>query len=407
MTSAATSPTDDPRLRLYPRAVAGAVLLSFVFFLVSSSGSEAVSGRVGGDFPAFYAAGNLVMEDPVNLYDVEAQTDQQVDLLGSKPEGSLLYFAYPPYVALLYAPLAMLPYTAAYALHTALMVALVVAALWQLRPMIGLLDRWFEQAVLASIFFFPMFRGITGGQTTALVLFLVATGIRAFVDRRDVLAGLAFAGILFKPQYALAFLGVSILVGRWRVAISGAVGTVGLYLVGAAVSGWGWLGPWVEQVRWFTRVDAEVNAANSVSWLGSMEALLGAGSTPALLIGWPLAVASVALMAWVWWRDGGQRPALLLALSIPAVLLAAPHAMFYDVGLLVAPLLILADREPRWRVPVVVLYGLGFIQLTASTLGVSPLIVVPVATLVLSVALLRRPTVDEAASKTAVSAPSS
>lgn len=385
MTAAPPRPLhQNPRLRLYPRALIGAVAVAFVLFLVSSSGSDAVSGRVGGDYPAFYAAGRIVLDDPSALYDVDTQTEWQVDLLGDQPEGSVMYFAYPPYVALLYAPLAALPYTVSYAIHTALMVGLLVFGLARLRPLVPLLDRWFEQAVIAAILFFPMFRGLTGGQTTALVLCLVAIGVRALADRHDVVAGLAFAGILFKPQYALAFLGVSLLIGRWRVVAAGAAGALGWFLVGAAVQGWGWLGPWSEQVRWFTELDAEANASNAVSWLGFSEALFGAGSTTAGLIGWPLAGLTAAAMAWAWWRDGGRHLALLLAFSCPAVLLFAPHAMYYDLGVVFVSLVVLADISRANRRWAVLLWVLGASQVAADTLGASPLIGVAVAALVLS-----------------------
>lgn len=385
MTATQSAPlSQNRRLRQYPRALMGAVALAFVLFLVSSSGSDAVSGRVGGDYPAFYAAGRIVLDDPDALYDVDVQTERQADLLGDQPEGSVMYFAYPPYVALLYAPLAALPYTLSYAVHTALMVGLVVVALARLRPLIPLLDRWFEQGVIAAILFFPMFRGLTGGQTTALVLLLVAVGVRALADRHDVVAGLAFAGILFKPQYALAFLGVSLLIGRWRVVAAGAAGAILLFLVGAAVQGWGWLGPWSEQVRWFTELDAEVNASNAVSWLGFSEALFGAGSTTAGLIGWPPAGLTAAAMAWAWWRDGGRHLALLLAFSCPAVLLFAPHAMYYDVGILFVSLVVLADVARANRRWAVLLWTLGISQVAADALGASPLIGVAVAALALS-----------------------
>ena len=72
------------------------------------------------------------------------------------------------------APLSHLPYRVSYALHTLLMVGATVAALYLVRPMLPLVDRHFELAVIGAVAFYPMYRAITGGQNTALTLLLLA-----------------------------------------------------------------------------------------------------------------------------------------------------------------------------------------------------------------------------------------
>lgn len=382
-----TLPPPNPRVRRFLRAASAAFVIAFVVFVASGSGSEAVRGRVGGDYPAFYAAGQMVLDEPDQLYDHELQSVRQDELFGTEDEG-FLYFAYPPYVALVYSPLAELPYRLSYAVHTVVMGGLVVVALWRLRPLLPVVDRYFEESVMLSLIFFPMMRAVTGGQTTALVFALLAIGVRALADRRDWVAGFAFAGLLFKPQYALALLGVSLLIGRWRAALAGALGAGVLYLAGAATMGWGWLGPWLEQAQWFTEIDAEVNAPNAISWLGVAEAVLGVGDPVAAVIGWGLAGLTAALLARWWWSDRGVHLGPLLALTCPAILLLAPHAMFYDAGLLVVTMAVLLAVPGIRAGGVVALYAAAYTQPLAEEIGVAPTFFITVALFVWAVSVL-------------------
>ncbi|MFA9566003.1 MAG: hypothetical protein ACERLM_15075, partial [Acidimicrobiales bacterium] len=114
--------------------VARAVLLAIglaiaVTILTAQQGGGTVSGRLGGDFPAFYGAARIVAEGEIaDLYDIDVQTEAQGDLWGPDDPG-VLYFAYPPHIAAVYGPLASLSYPVAYALHTLVMSAFVLAAL--------------------------------------------------------------------------------------------------------------------------------------------------------------------------------------------------------------------------------------------------------------------------------------
>ena len=91
------------RQRLYPMAVLIGLVLGFSIFVLTTQGLTSVlGGRMGGDFPAFYAAGRLAASPhPERLYDPAAQQDAQRDLIPGAPNG-WIPFAYPPHVATLY-----------------------------------------------------------------------------------------------------------------------------------------------------------------------------------------------------------------------------------------------------------------------------------------------------------------
>ena len=315
-------------------AVLGSILVSFVAVVVAAEDATSLAGRVGGDFPAFYGAGSVVRDGDVEqLYELRRQATAQDEIM---PGGdSLLYFAYPPPVAAAYSVLAALPYVGAYVLHTALMLGALLLGLRLIRPLIPdpPLDR--SVVVAVTLTFVPLFMGVTLGQNSALVFLLVAASWRLAHDGRPELTGLVLGLLLFKPQYALPLIGLHLLRGRWRIPAASALMAVAWWAVGALMLGTSWLTEWFDQVGEFTAVDAEVNGANAVSWLGIAEHVLGVGSTAAIVVGGLLIVATVGVLALVWWRADDHRLAVPMAAAAAGILLASPHAMFYDAGLLV------------------------------------------------------------------------
>ena len=140
----------ERRLRTYPVLILAALAAAFVFVVLAGSGSSTASGRVGGDFPAFYSAGTIVAAGDIDrLYDPAVQAAAQTELLGD--EDGFIMYPYAPHVAAAYAPLSELPYRTAYVLHTALMVGALIGALWLIRPMVPLVGRWFGATAAAVL----------------------------------------------------------------------------------------------------------------------------------------------------------------------------------------------------------------------------------------------------------------
>ena len=291
----AADPLGAPWLTRVARAVAVALSIAFVIALVSGSGADTASGRLGGDYPAFYAAGRLITSDVrSSMYDPARQAETQEGFFPGDNDDGLLYFAYPPHTALVYLPLSHLPYRVSYALHTVLMLGATVAALYLVRPMLPMVDRHFELAVIGAISFYPLYRAITGGQNTAISLLLLAGSWRAVAGRRDVLSGVLLGLLLFKPQFALPIIGLHLLARRWRLGLSAALTAVACWVVGAALLGFGWLGDWFESVRFFSDLDAQVNRRNAVSFLGVADTVFGVGDTLGRAVGALLAMTTVA-----------------------------------------------------------------------------------------------------------------
>ncbi len=351
------------RLRWYPRLLAGALGLAFAGALAGARGSVGLTGRLGGDLPAFVGAGRLVARGEVaQLYDWSAQAAAQVGLHGSDT-GDFLAFAYPPFVAAAYVPLTWLPWPLAVGLHALVMAgALGLAARLVSATRGRPLPDWIG-ALSAALLFLPLMRAVTGGQNTSLSLLGVALCWWGLDRRRETLAGLGAGLLLFKPQLALPLLGLLLVGRRWR-ALGAAAGVGALYwLAGVAVAGRAWLPWWWGQIATFHGVDQAVNAANSVGLLGLAEALLGPGEPLALALG-----ASLAL--------GPERVPLSrrMGLAAGAMILVPPHAMSYDAGLAILVLWALYAHLGRPALPGLLgLGGAALLGLLAPILGFNPL----------------------------------
>ena len=383
--------TTGPRLRsplridLAARALLFAVAAAFVFSVLSGSGTSTASGRLGGDYPAFYAAGRMVNEGHGDdLYDAKQQETTQRGLF---PEGDKGYlpFAYPPAVAAAYAPLALLGFRLSYVVATLAMAGAFVLALHLIRPMVQIVDRHFSVAVALGLTFFPAFRGITGGQNTALSLLLVAVSWRSVYDDHDLRGGFALGLLLFKPQLALLFLVLHIIARRWRVALGAAGGATVLWALSAAVMGPGWLIPWWQNAAHFSAMDAIVNGHNSISWLGAAQALFGTGDRRASVLGYGLAAVTVVAVAWAWRATTRTDLAAPMAVATVGALLCSPHTMYYDAGLLALTGAVLADRfvtNGRRVLVLIWIAALGHVFTTA--IGLTPVFAITALTFVVT-----------------------
>lgn len=372
-------------------AVVVAIAVALVVQVATADGPDAISGGVGGDYAAFYAAGDVVLDDPwldaEDLYDPERQFAAQEPLLDPDRDGNL-YFAYPAFFVVPYVPLATLGFGVSYLVHTVLMAAALALAISLLRPLSAAVRAHGVEVFAVALTFFPMFRGVTGGQNTALSFLLVVVVWRSLHDGREVPAGIAAALLLFKPPLALPFLGALVLARRWR-AVAAAAGTVVvLDLVGAVATDLSWPSAWVDAVRYLDRVDTPFNVQNFVSLPGAAEAIFGIDSTAATVMGFGLAAVVAGVVAWAWVADQGDLDARI-ALTTVGALAMSPHALYYDAGLLVLVAVVLVDQRPERRRWLPVAWLAGLTHLAADALGASPLVVLVVIALGLAHTRLR------------------
>jgi Glycosyltransferase family 87 len=210
-------------VRFSTREMIAACLVVLVVFAIGvglrASGSRWAGGAswaLGGDFAMFYVAGRILDErGAASVYDHELEDAVYRNIV---PGATALHrtYAYPPYIAELFRPLARLPLTAALAVFM-IATPLVFLAAWSiLAARFGPIAR--DARVLgyvAALSFFP-FLGYTwlGAQISTLGFLSIAMTL-ALEDRgRLVASGLALSLCLYKPTLLLLILPMLVATGR-------------------------------------------------------------------------------------------------------------------------------------------------------------------------------------------------
>ncbi len=210
-------------------------LWSVFLWNMSAPGLMDRAGKLKGtDFLHFYTLGTLALtHDGGNLYNMDAQAAvawQRVPVA----KGIRYLPLYPPQVSILFAPFARLTYPWALGLWlalSALLYGVCCYATWRTCP--NLRNHKFTVVILALAF--PAFwHLILWGQTSALALVCFTLAFMALRSRRELLAGLAFGCLIFKPQLALAAAAVFLITLNWKV-IAGAILSGGVQLIAACL----------------------------------------------------------------------------------------------------------------------------------------------------------------------------
>ncbi len=212
------------------------VLHAWMFF---SLRREIVTGYP--DFTIFYTAGKCILQGQGRqLYDLKTQFTIQREFASQvEHRESPLPFNHPPFEALLFAPLAGLPYSAAYLVWAVFNIVLILGFWILLLPRLPGLHRFLPALPLLAMFaFFPLTMALLQGQDSILLLFLFGLAFSALTTGRSFVAGVCLGLALFKFQLVLPFVLVLLFRRQWR-AVAGFVTTAcGLLLVSAAVVGW-------------------------------------------------------------------------------------------------------------------------------------------------------------------------
>ena len=380
------------RIKWYPRSLLSAIAVAFIIAVLSGNGASTLTGRLGGDYAAFYGAGRIIAEGEFGeLYNWNRQLDSQKDLFPGDDK-SFLPFMNPPYVALAYLPLSLLPYRLSYVIHTLLLVGALLMTLHLVRPMNAQIDRNYLFAFTLLLFFYPVLRSVLGGQNTALTLLLIASSWRAVEDRHEFRAGFFLGLLLFKPHFALPLIGVYVLSGRWRVGIASAITALFLYVIGVLMQGPRWVIIWFEYAKWAIQPPMGFEADKAISWLGFFKALLGVDSRFALILGWTMLLGTIVGISWIWYV-GGRRADLSaqIGLAAPCLLLIPPHVYYYDAGVIFFTYTVLKAKHLKRQSELVgIVWLLGFSQILSPLIGMSPLFLVTVFTGVLAINHLGR-----------------
>lgn len=378
------------RLQAYGYTIAAlyAAVLIYVYsagaWIVDSTGAPRLN-----DFTAFWIAGTQAAHGETgSLYDPAEFAKIQMAVVGPDYPRDAFYpnWPYPPIFFLILAPLAMLPYPAAFLTFEFVTLAGYTAIVYLIvrrPPAIAL--------ALASPFtFWNFFIGHTGFLRAALL-----GASLLFLERQPVLAGLFIGSLVFKPQFGILLPVALVAAKQWR-AFASAATTIAL-LTGASVAAFG-TGPWEAFPRELVVQTGDYLVGEtklSFGWTfyqtvyGLIHALHGGAALA--WIGQGVATIGVAIIVWLVWRSPVRYSLKAAALSA-AVLIATPYAWAYDMAAIAIPLAFLARDQIRCgllrgeQTVMLALFAAGLVILVC--LGNSPL--GPVMMITLLAIVLRR-----------------
>jgi hypothetical protein len=288
------------------------------------------------DFLTFYAEAKLFWEEPRSLYDLERQLAYQRSMA---PTERVLPFVYPPITAALMAPLALLPFSAAFLAMTVLNFALILASLRLLIRELSLSTDQSQWLFLCALCNFGVQGVVISGQTSAIILYCLTRHVIAQRRQSQDTAGFWAALLSFKPQYLPVPHLALFLDRQWRglwigVLISALLIAGAFLLVGAQAS------------RQYFELAQRMVAADA-DWWNQWRSM---HNLRALTIYW----LPAAWQAYVWWSgivlvlsaligcnlrreknaDGFAR---VWIVNVLGLLVVIPHLFTHDLTLLIVP----------------------------------------------------------------------
>jgi hypothetical protein len=224
------------RWRLVGLFVAGIFCLHAVFLISLRKPIE----QGYPDFTVFYTAGKILRNGLGHqLYVGHTQYEVQAGFTGHLQSrlGPLPYI-HPPFEALIFVPLTLLPYGQAYLIWDLLNIAALFGVALLLREGVSalrLIPGW--GFVVIALAFFPVFECVRQGQDSILQLLFCTLAWKALQKDADVAAGCWFAFGVFKFQLMLP---IVLLIVIWRgrrvligfAAVSSLLALISVWLVG-------------------------------------------------------------------------------------------------------------------------------------------------------------------------------
>jgi alpha-1,2-mannosyltransferase len=351
------APTVRTRRRLW-KAGAGVAL----FILTLAIGNAMLPPEralrfdgVGLDFIAFYTAGTFVAEgrsaDLYNLDAVIAYQRQLAEAAGSDLGGGFGPWWNPPFYALLFVPLAMLPFSVALKIWVGINLACIAGAIAILCRMLrndsargetrSACDwRTWGLVPLLLCTSMPFLLTLSHGQNTGMSLLILAAAVALWRADRALLAGMVAGLLFYKPQLAAVAAAVlTISLGRRALLGLGITGTALLLINVIALPG--------TLENFLVQMPANLHVAQverKYMWerhvtLTAFWRLLIQGFEPgemAMLTRGLIAATSLAVfggLGLVLWKARGRRDETIVA-AILAMPLLMPFYFDYDLLLL-------------------------------------------------------------------------
>jgi len=292
------------------------------------------------DFTNLFVAGLQALRgDTASIY-IPAEFLRVQDALVGAGHAVFSTWPYPPTYFLILAPLASLPYVAAfltYEVGTLVGCIAVVYLIVRRRPAIAL--------VLASPFTAWNF---LFGQSGFLTASLLGASLLA-LERRPILAGVLIGCLTYKPQLGILLPVALVAANQWRAFVSAAITAV--LLAGASVAAFG-TDAWLAFPRELFAEAGETLFVDPDDPWGDLQTVYGLiralhGGAGLAWLSQGATTLAVTIIVWLVWRSP-TRYALKAATLSTAALIATPRLFAYDIAAIAIPVAFLAKDQRYW-----------------------------------------------------------
>jgi hypothetical protein len=276
------------------------------------------------DFLNLYTGGRLALEGRLNvLHDPDVQLEYERRLVPDLPQ--LVPFVRPVFYAVALAPIAAMPYRAAFITWTTLQVVLLLACwIWAWR-------RFGPDATVFAALSLPAPLGIASGQDCVVMLALLIVAFE-FSDRgKATSSGAVLALMLFKFHLVLLWPVALMVQRRWRMLGGYCATAAGLLVVSLALGG-------IADARLYIALLQNKSLDHLAPSPELMISYQGFFANLGIESRWPVVLFIAAVVAIL--AIALRAPRALFILTPVASLLIAPHVYGYDAALLMVPLLL-------------------------------------------------------------------
>ena len=346
-------------------AVWGGVLLALSWAIhgwaVIGPGLQTRTGEIkGADYVQFFLMASLLREGHgARLYDTTAIAGEAKRRITPRMEFHPERNPYGPQVALMFRPLAALPYLPSLIVFSLLSLGAYVAGTWLLwRHAPALVAEGPYVALLAAACPALLFT-LRFGQISTLTLLPPVLALAALAAGRHFVAGLCLGFLAYKPQLLVVAVPALLVARDWR-----SVGGVLTMAAGHLAAGWIATGSGAMQqygatlVHLTGRPDLVMLYPENAHSLRGFLRLLGVPAAWATAVTVVLIPPCALALARVWRAD--VTPLMRMGALVIAMLLLSPHLLSYDLLLLVVPITALVDwaathrDDPRARGAIIV-----------------------------------------------------
>ncbi|MDT8341794.1 MAG: glycosyltransferase family 87 protein [Longimicrobiales bacterium] len=344
------------KLRAHPRTTV-ALLAAIVVFLqvgwftgvLTSPDPAATAHR---DWIQFHrTAERLVQGATDEIYPVGFEGD-------TRPEFSDgLFFLYPPFVAWVTLPLALLSALGAYLACAAAVAVVTLAAVRSVLRTLGERQPRRLLGLLWGMASAPWNAAVILGHLSATLLASPALALAAWSRGNERWTGAGLGLLLAKPNWGLPVLLLLLVGRRWRM-VGGFLASAAALVVVSLPLGPDLWGDWVITMVNYRTIVTDSGATQpwrQATLFATLQSLFGRpGSDPWMMGAWLAAGGGLfgATVA-VWARHGRAAPTFprLLGVALLAILVTNPYAYFYDALLAFPAAAALWSRDASWRRP--------------------------------------------------------